>query len=136
MGTNYYAITDRKIKVTCDCGFEHEINERLHIGKNSYGWMFALQCIPEKGIFELKDWMPILKEAQIKDEYDEPITYKEMMGIILKKGRGDKLSRTQKERLIENAKGVLYHVDLESWLLHGKPKGEMGNYVMMEGDYF
>ena len=71
MGTNYYAITNRKIKVTCDCGFEHEINERLHIGKNSYGWMFALQCIPEKGIFELKDWMPILKEAQIKDEYDE-----------------------------------------------------------------
>jgi len=136
MGTNYYAITGRKIKVTCDCGFEHEIEERLHIGKNSYGWMFTLHCVPEKGIFELKDWMPILKEARIKNEYGEPVTYKQMMNTILKRGRGNQLTKAQKEQLLVQAKGEGYHVDPKSWLLHMEPKGEMGNYVMVKGEYF
>jgi len=52
MGTNYYW-TSKPCANPC----EHcEGGERLHIGKSSGGWCFALHVIPEQGINSLSDW--------------------------------------------------------------------------------
>ena len=83
MGTNYYLKTGKKITKTCDCGFEHELDEELHIGKSSYGWKFVLHIIPERGINELEDWEELFKTGKIFDEYDNEITVEQMMDCIL-----------------------------------------------------
>ena len=83
MGTNYYLRTGNKITKTCNCGFEHELDEELHIGKSSYGWKFVLHIIPERGINELEDWEELFKTGKIFDEYDREITVEQMMDCIL-----------------------------------------------------
>jgi hypothetical protein len=83
MGTNYYLRTGKKITKTCDCGFEHELDEELHIGKSSWGWKFALHIIPERGINELEDWEELFKTGKIFDEYGNEITEEQMMDCIL-----------------------------------------------------
>jgi hypothetical protein len=83
MGTNYYLKTGNKITKTCDCGFEHELDEELHIGKSSYGWKFILHIIPERGINELEDWEELFKTGKIFDEYGNEITEEQMMDCIL-----------------------------------------------------
>lgn len=83
MGTNYYLRTGKKITKTCDCGFEHELDEELHIGKSSYGWKFILHIIPERGINELEDWEELFKTGKIFDEYENEITVEQMMDCIL-----------------------------------------------------
>ena len=83
MGTNYYLRTGKKITKTCDCGFEHELDEKLHIGKSSWGWKFVLHIIPERGINELEDWEELFKTGKIFDEYNNEITVEQMMNCIL-----------------------------------------------------
>lgn len=83
MGTNYYLRTGKKIIKTCDCGFEHELDEELHIGKSSWGWKFVLHIIPERGINELEDWEELFKTGKIFDEYNNEITVEKMMDCIL-----------------------------------------------------
>lgn len=85
MGTNFYVKTGKMKTVVCDCGYEHLIEEELHIGKNSYGWKFHLHIIPNMGINELEDWRPILKSGKIFDEYDRPVSYEEMIDHIINK---------------------------------------------------
>ena len=85
MGTNFYVKTGKMKKVICNYGCEHEIEEELHIGKNSYGWKFNLHIIPDMGINELEDWRPILKSGKIYDEYDRPVSYEEMIDFIINK---------------------------------------------------
>ena len=83
MGTNYYLRTGKKITKTCDCGFEHELDEALHIGKSSHGWKFVLHIIPERGINELEDWKELFKTGKIFDEYDRAVSTEDMMDCIL-----------------------------------------------------
>ena len=138
MGTNYYAITGNKVDVVCDCGFTHSLDEKLHIGKNSWGWMFSLHSIPEKGIFELEDWKPILRESKIVDEYGDEVAYNEMLKIILKKdgrGKGNALTKQQKQKLIEDSEKERFFVDTKSWLLYSGNKGKEGNYTMLSGEF-
>ncbi len=138
MGTNYYAITGAKVDVVCDCGFTHTLDERLHIGKNSWGWMFSLHIIQEKGIFELEDWLPILKTSRIVDEYGDEVSYDEMISIILKKdgrGKGNALNKAGKQKLLDNAKLEGYNVDTKSWLLYSSSRGKDGNYTLNSGEY-
>lgn len=79
MGTNYYLY---KKEDTCKCC--KRPFEPLHIGKSSYGWVFALHIIPEDGIHDLDDWEKLWNQekAIIKNEYDEIISPEKMMLII------------------------------------------------------
>lgn len=75
MGTNYYLH-----KNTCDhCG---RSDERIHIGKSSGGWCFALCVHPEEHINDLPDWAEHWQNGIIKDEYDRPVTPEEMLTVI------------------------------------------------------
>ena len=82
MGTNYYLRTGRKVKKICNLGCEHTIEEELHIGKYSSGWKFCLHIIPENGINELEDWIPLLRSGTIFNEYGMEISFEEMMSCI------------------------------------------------------
>lgn len=145
MGTNFYVRTGRKIKKICDCGFEHEIDEELHIGKNSFGWMFVLHVIPEKGINELCDWIPILFNGEIHNEYGDEIPYSMMIKIILKDETGDLLSKGKNE--IQNFLNEMNRVNFQgdhmivmderSGLLRarGNSIGKEGNYCLFCGEF-
>jgi len=134
MGTNYYAFTGEKVNVRCDCGFTHQMDERLHIGKNSYGWMFSLHAIPQRGLFELDDWKEILKSSAISDEYGTEISYDEMIGIIMKSSRRGELLLGQIEDLKRDIPyGCAF--DNESCLLYHGTKGRFGNYCIVEGEF-
>lgn len=71
MGTNYYC--------------EHK-NFNLHLGKSSAGWVFALHVYPERGIYDLSDWEPLMAESVIVDEYDRIMTQEQMMRVITQRG--------------------------------------------------
>ena len=136
MGTNYYAYTNEFGTVECNCGFSHRMREKLHIGKNSYGWYFILQVIPEKGLFELDDWKPLLKKARIVDEYGSEVFYDEMIEIIRKKnGRGKEPTEEEKKRIMDGAtNGVI--LDTRCWLYHmGGQLGKDGNYCLEEREF-
>jgi len=73
MGTNYYAI-DR-----CECcGRE----DRIHIGKSSAGWGFALHVIPEMDLFSIGDWSAFLVDKIIEADNGSEHTLSEMLEII------------------------------------------------------
>lgn len=59
-----------------------DLDDRLHIGKSSGGWCFALHVMPEEGITSLEDWIPLLKARTIEDEYGQVISFDEMMDVI------------------------------------------------------
>jgi hypothetical protein len=67
MGTNYYL---------------HFKGEKIHIGKSSGGWCFALHVYPEHGIRDLDDWVQAFKYGTIFNEYDDPISVDGMMWTI------------------------------------------------------
>lgn len=85
MGTNYYL----QEKPPCgECGREFE---RLHIGKSSAGWCFALHVIPELGINDFPDWVARWSKpgAIITDEYDRVVEPAVMRNTIV-----DRVPRT------------------------------------------
>ena len=145
MGTNYYVKTGNKLNVTCNYGFDHEMEEELHIGKNSYGWLFSLHIIPEKGINELKDWIPILWRGKIKNEYGEEIKISDMIKIILKDEKSKLLEMSEQKReeylrkMNRNSFFEKYRtvVDEKSGLLRIEEnrKGKEGNYCLVEGEF-
>lgn len=128
MGTNYYVSTGKQEKVICDCGFEHLIEEKLHIGKYSCGWKFCLHIIPEKGINELSDWKPFLKNGTIKDEYDREVDYDTMIDLI-----------TNIKYEYHSNEEIHYDcfLDTNDNLLFTKydKLGKEGTYVLVEGDF-
>jgi len=75
MGTNYYWQADAAACETC--GHVDE-SERLHIGKSSAGWTFALCVYPEKGIDGLAGWETRWTSGTIVDEDGDTITPAEM----------------------------------------------------------
>lgn len=81
MGTNYYCKTGRK-----DTYHSFDVDEILHVGKSSYGWYFTLQIYPEKNLTTLRDWIPLLQNGVIRNEYGEDISYDEMLDCILRQG--------------------------------------------------
>lgn len=77
MGTNYYWIEE-----SCPhCG---RGSERLHIGKSSAGWCFALHVMPEEGINSLEDWKERwnVPGSLIEDEYGAHITKTDLLSTI------------------------------------------------------
>jgi hypothetical protein len=71
MGTNFYLKTDV-------CPHCKRCDDRLHIGKSSAGWCFALHVIPEDGINDLEDWRARWATGVIEDEYGTVLTPADM----------------------------------------------------------
>lgn len=82
MSINYYVKTGKKIKEKCNLGHWHEVDEILHVGQSAAGWKFNLHIIPEKGILELDDWIPILRSGKIYDDNEQEISYDDMLYVI------------------------------------------------------
>lgn len=78
MGTNYYMLRDACEK----CG---RSDDRLHIGKSSAGWCFALHVIPEDGINDWPDWLERLKQpgVVIQNEYGEVVTLDKLTATVM-----------------------------------------------------
>ena len=87
MGTNYYIKTGEKIECSGECG--HLVDEELHLGKSSVGWVFALHVIRDRDLNSLDDWMDLIENNPIHNEYGESMTAKEMLCVIRDRvGRG------------------------------------------------
>lgn len=90
MGTNYYL---KKKGVFPFCKRKHE---RLHIGKSSGGWCFALHVMPERDINDLEDWQKLWNKPGviIETEYGEQITPEEMTQVITQRSRDKSVDET------------------------------------------
>jgi len=78
MGTNYY--------VTHNYCEHCQRGDKLHIGKSSCGWKFALKINPSKynSLGEFKQW---LVGKNITNEYGDRISYEELMKKIKSKSK-------------------------------------------------
>lgn len=81
MGTNYYWHAEPPCS---ECGRPHE---KLHIGKSSGGWAFALHVIPERGINSLDNWRTLwAKEGSyIRNEYGDKVSVADMEHTVTKR---------------------------------------------------
>ena len=73
MGTNYYL----HMNPCQTCG---RTDERLHIGKSSWGWCFGLHVTDE--IPSLEAWTKKFSDGVIKDEYGDAVTVEGMLDRI------------------------------------------------------
>ena len=111
MGLNYYWF-NKKLFPT----------KKLHIGKSSAGWCFALHVIPEEGIRDLDDWIKIWKKGKIRDEYGRKIKFEEMIQII---------TQRKAKHLFLNGDGLFRHeIDGEICIAHGE-----GTWDLIKGDF-
>lgn len=81
MGTNYYLMKS-EAGVCEHCGQAKQPAEELHIGKSSAGWCFSLHVMPEDGINDLADWLPLFEKYPICNEYGETISAETMREVI------------------------------------------------------
>ena len=99
MGTNFYLKVKSPPGPCHACGHVPPVEERLHIGKSSAGWCFSLHVYPEDEYTpdeererpqSLEEWRVRFEAPKfmIEDEYDNPITAKEMMSIITERAQG------------------------------------------------
>lgn len=122
MGTNYYWYEKPK----CDkCG---RCDERVHIGKSSWGWCFSLKVYPWDGLNSLSAWIEKFKTpgSYIEDEYGELIGYEEMIREIKREGAGwdDWIKKNEKLRRHTNV-----------WGLEGRCVEGEGNYDLCNYDF-
>lgn len=90
MGTNYY-IKKRDS--------ERKINEPdIHIGKNSYGWEFSFQSIPELGLTSYQKWIEFIfmNSERIYNEYNENISFEDMLKVFKDNCPGSKMYNSEK----------------------------------------
>ena len=81
MSTNYYASIEKD--KCAHCG-RSDNSQKVHIGKSSSGWCFALHVIPELELISLEAWEKYLRgdDVWITNECDELITVDGMIEII------------------------------------------------------
>ena len=88
MGTNYYCLDENP-------DFEKSVITQLtepqflktHIGKSSYGWCFSLHVIPENNLNNLNDWMKYLESKLIINEYDDVVSFDDLIKIIVDRSK-------------------------------------------------
>ena len=75
MGTNYYYDLYKG---------SVELEEELHIGKSSVGWVFSMHVIPEKNLNSLHEWVAFILSAHgnIRNEYGKNIYLGELLRTI------------------------------------------------------
>lgn len=76
MGTNYYLLDHHC--PSCNRA------DRVHIGKSSWGWCFALHVYPEESLSSWTDWCARLQQSptQIVNEYGDSVSYEELVKIV------------------------------------------------------
>jgi hypothetical protein len=68
MGTNVYWV---------------EGDRRLHVGKFSVGWVFAMQVLPEEGLQSLEDWKERIEAGgRLENEYREGVPLSEFLAQV------------------------------------------------------
>lgn len=104
MGTNYYWSSRTNICPHCNRADEEE----LHIGKSSCGWCFSVRLHPDHGINALADWEARFTQegSEIRDEYGEAVTAKEMMEIITERDEHQRRRHPIDGRCIANGAGT------------------------------
>lgn len=133
MGTNYFHTTPANPCVTC--GHDPD-GVRLHIGKASAGWCFALRLHPDQGILTIDDWIVRIKgPGLIVDEYGRGLDAFGMLSRILHRGwHGSGAPRARIFRANEDAEpgpnGLLRHRLGGLCVEHGE-----GTYDYMIGDF-
>lgn len=77
MGTNYYLSVD-----ICNCCKRPA--KTLHMGKSSAGWKFMFRRYKDLNIFNVADWIILIKTKgnKIVDEYCEHISSAEFIDLI------------------------------------------------------
>ncbi len=80
MGKNYYCV-----EPPCPCCKRD--GERLHIGKSSAGWVFALHIHPDRGLHSLEYWEQFWADKQIEDEYGSAVNPERMRAVICDRKR-------------------------------------------------
>lgn len=98
MGTNYYMAKGEHLP---ESDYNHPLNgllrdgtgvcAKIHIGKSSGGWCFALHVMPSHGINNLQDWKKfaarlIEENWRIENEYRDVITPEELWEIVERVG--------------------------------------------------
>ena len=76
--------------------------DEIHLGKSSYGWKFCFQLNGKKyykNIEELKEW---LKDKEIYNEYENPISYDKFWEIVEMR---QKLKKSQDDDYVINIDG-------------------------------
>lgn len=76
MGTNFYLETD-----FCPCCGKPK--NKIHLGKSSVGWKFLFK--KSDLIQNYNDFLKVIKQGVIVDEYDENISELEMIKLIQRK---------------------------------------------------
>jgi hypothetical protein len=94
MGMNYYLTLKTPIEIPHNELWELQ-PPRLHIGKSSYGWTFALHVYPDsetrpKG---LQEWKELFSNPDfcIVDEEGRQVSEREMLNVILDRDYRDRL---------------------------------------------
>ena len=75
MGCNYYAF-DEEMKETEFC------ENGLHIGKNSWGWVFHFEAHSKPELKTVEQYREYLKDKFIYDEYDRLVFYDEFWEMV------------------------------------------------------
>lgn len=131
MGTNYYL----RFNICENCNRY----DRLHIGKSSCGWTFALHIYPDgDGPKDLAEWKRTMYNHRIFDEYGKEITMEEMINTIENREQEPDLEQAEKERP-HMGKGAIYDSRIGLWrrfidmvycLGHGS-----GTYDLLKGEF-
>lgn len=148
MGTNFYFFTGLDRTCTCpECGHEHRVPEKIHIGKSSCGWYFSLHkaTLADGSVLtNLADWVAFIKDhpqGHIEDEYEQPIKLEDLIPIIKRSGKTYDCSSRRKELegevvqsqsgcgylTLVGKKGLLY-VDIDQL-------GEDGLYTISDAEF-
>lgn len=102
MGTNYY------VKSKPPCPLCNHVENDLHIGMSSGGWVFSLHVYPERGLITFQDWIKFLCDFDIIDEYGEYLSLEDMMKVITERSHSEGLLRSKvgEDRCVGNGAGT------------------------------
>jgi hypothetical protein len=128
MGTNYYM----KTEPCTHCG---RGPSKLHIGKSSGGWCFALNTHPDEGINSLADWQERWKHGVIRDEYGALISPDAMRVEITVRAfphmRVSNAETMERNHAVPGPHNLWRHaIDGRHCLAHGD-----GTYDIMRGEF-
>ena len=79
MGTNYY------VPAPPPCGSCGRPHEAIHIGKQSFGWAFGWDLLPDDEDGEATTqagWWAYLEGKPIEDEYGRPVTLDNLRALV------------------------------------------------------
>jgi hypothetical protein len=99
VGTNYYVVEN-----ACECCNRYD--EKVHIGKSSWGWAFTFQGYKYDGLTSWQSYKEFLKDKDIRDEYGDKIKYDDFVEYIeTKKSPGYVHEKDGRKNLVHNAEG-------------------------------